>query len=95
MAGPHVAGLVALVWSANPALIADIEGTEDLICRTAVPKAVESACAGERDVPEGLFGSMLADSVCACGGAVGVPNNVYGCGAIDAGAAVEAVLSPD
>jgi hypothetical protein len=29
---------------------------------------------------------------CACGGVTGVPNNVYGCGLVDAGAAVEAVL---
>ncbi|MCZ7666357.1 MAG: S8 family serine peptidase [Chloroflexi bacterium] len=27
MAGPHVAGVVALMWSANPALIGDIERT--------------------------------------------------------------------
>ena len=95
MAGPHVAGLVALIWSASPALIGDIDGTEDLICQTAVSIAVQSACAGDRDTPEGLVGPMVADSICACGEAVGVPNNVYGCGAIDAGAAVEAVLNPD
>lgn len=37
MAGPHVAGVVALMWSANPTLIGDIELTEQLLNETAVP----------------------------------------------------------
>ncbi len=35
MAGPHVAGLVALMWSANPELIGNIELTEFIIYETA------------------------------------------------------------
>ena len=92
MAGPHVAGLVALLWSANPALIGDIDATEALICQTAAPKPVESLCTVEDEVPEGPFAALLHNPVCACGGATGVPNNVYGCGFIDAGAAVRAAL---
>jgi hypothetical protein len=92
MAGPHVAGLAALVWSANPTLIGDIDATEALICQTAVPKPVENACTAEDEVPEGSLSSLLSNSVCACGDVSGVPNNVYGCGFIDAEAAVRAAL---
>lgn len=90
MAGPHVAGVVALLWSADPTLIGDIDATERLICETAVPKPVEGVCSAKE--PEGQFSSLFSNPVCACGGVSGVPNNVYGCGFIDAGAAVEAVL---
>jgi subtilisin family serine protease len=37
MAGPHVAGVVALMWSANPALIGDVARTEEILIRTARP----------------------------------------------------------
>jgi subtilisin family serine protease len=36
-AGPHVTGVVALMWSANPALIGDIERTEQILAETARP----------------------------------------------------------
>ena len=79
MAGPHVTGLVALLWSANPALIGDIDATEILICRTATPHPITRTCESE-------------SSVCTCGDVVGTPNNVYGCGVIDVEAAVKAAL---
>jgi subtilisin family serine protease len=37
MAGPHVVGVVALIWSAQPKLIGDIDATEQLIIETAQP----------------------------------------------------------
>jgi subtilisin family serine protease len=37
MAGPHVAGVVALMWSSNPALIGNIDLTERLLIDTAQP----------------------------------------------------------
>ncbi len=92
MAGPHVAGLVALLWSADPALIGDVDATEALICQAAVPKPVESLCTVEDEVPEGSFVALFSNPVCACGDATGVPNNVYGCGFIDVGSAVRAAL---
>ena len=94
MAGPHVAGTVALVWSAQPALIGDIGATEELLCQTALPKPMEEMCTSEDEVPEGAFAAMLSNPVCACGDVTGTPNNVYGCGVVDAGAAVIAALEP-
>jgi subtilisin family serine protease len=91
MAGPHVAGLVALLWAADPALIGDIDATEALICSTAEPQPVQDACV-PGEVPENVLAAQFTNPICACGGVVGVPNNVYGCGFINAGAAVEAAL---
>ena len=93
MAGPHVAGVVALLWSADPTLIGDIEGTAALLCQTAVPRPVENVCTAEDVVGEGVLVSLFSNPVCACGDVTGVPNNVYGCGLVDAGAAVRAVLA--
>lgn len=92
MAGPHVTGLVALLWSADSTLIGDMDATEALICQTAVPRPVENVCTTGDEVPEGALASLLYNPICACGDVTGVPNNVYGCGFIDAGAAVRAAL---
>jgi subtilisin family serine protease len=47
MATPHVAGVVALMWSANPKLIGDIARTTDILRRTASPARVTGpACGG-------------------------------------------------
>ncbi|MDG4833695.1 S8 family serine peptidase [Solwaraspora sp. WMMD1047] len=44
MAAPHVAGVVALMWSANPALVGDLDRTRALLRETATPVAgVESS----------------------------------------------------
>ncbi len=89
MAGPHVAGVVALVWSANPALIGRIAATEALLCQTAQPRPVERACTLGDAVPaDNPFAAYSYNPICACGDAAGVPNNVYGCGLVNAGAAV-------
>ncbi len=91
MAAPHVAGAVALLWSADPALIDDVEGTEQLLCETATPREVNRSCASV-SLPEGPFASATSPPPCACGGVTSVPNNVYGCGLLDAGAAVTIAL---
>ncbi|MQA25507.1 MAG: S8 family serine peptidase [Micromonosporaceae bacterium] len=44
MAGPHVAGAVALLWSAVPSLIGDIPRTEKLLQRTARPISGQEPC---------------------------------------------------
>jgi hypothetical protein len=43
MAGPHLVGVVALIWSAQPKLIGDIDATEQLIMDTAKPYAGSQA----------------------------------------------------
>ncbi len=92
MAGPHVAGLVALLWSADPNLIGDLEATQTLICETARPRPVSASCNGQMSAFEEFLAMGETGIACACGNVTGIPNNVYGCGVIDAGAAVEAAL---
>ncbi len=54
MAGPHVAGVVALMWSANPKLIGDIALTEQILRDTSTPYAGANAiaCAGTDAGPQ-------------------------------------------
>ena len=44
MAGPHVAGVVALLWSAAPELIGDIDQTEQILIDTARQIQTEERC---------------------------------------------------
>jgi subtilisin family serine protease len=84
MASPHVVGLVALLWAANPSLIGDIPRTEDMLRRTATPlEATGYACR-----PNG--------TQCFCGmdSSDYIPNNEFGSGQVNAWKAYrEAVLS--
>lgn len=90
MAGPHVAGLAALIWSANPDLIGQIDATEAIIRQSADPAIVTAACpirsGSPPDDPSVLeeLESLAGFSYCACGDVTGVPNNVYGWGEINA-----------
>lgn len=57
MAGPHVAGLVALMWSANPALVGQIDKTIELIQSTATPELSSACMESDPDaVPNNTFG---------------------------------------
>ena len=85
MAGPHVAGAVALIWSADPELIGAIDETESLLCQAAEPRPVQGTCPADA--------GPFSNPSCACGGVNGSPNNLYGCGFLDAGGAVEMVLT--
>jgi subtilisin family serine protease len=89
--GPHVAGLVALLWSANPGLIGDIERSEQIIRSTTRPVAVSAICTGNEN--GGLLG-ISQNPVCACGGQSGSPNDVYGWGEIDALKAIGEARQP-
>jgi subtilisin family serine protease len=73
MASPHVAGMVALLLSAEPALAGDVDAIIAALTGTAAPQTTTQGCGGD-----------TADAV---------PNNVYGWGLIDAGAAVAPWLS--
>jgi len=58
MAGPHVAGLVALMISANPNLAGQVEVIEDIIEQTAVAKMDTVNCGGisSQDIPNNIYG---------------------------------------
>jgi len=58
MAGPHVAGAVALLWSAVPALRGDIEATSRVLTRSAKPTTSTQTCGGVAGsaVPNNTFG---------------------------------------
>jgi len=65
MAGPHVVGTVALLWSAAPGLVGDVDGTEWLIAQTARPR-VDSSCGGEPDgYPNNVYGWGIVDALAA------------------------------
>jgi subtilisin family serine protease len=62
MAGPHVAGAVALLWSADPTLIGDIDRTEQLLIMTVDPYTGSTAVGCfEGDVPNAAYGYGLLD----------------------------------
>jgi subtilisin family serine protease len=72
MAAPHVAGAVALLWSANPELIGDYDTTYRLLVETAQPR-IDDTFSGDQ------YAACHADSV---------PNNIYGYGLLDTYAAI-------
>lgn len=67
MAGPHVAGLVALLLSANPALIGDVETVETLIEQTAAPMRTNQVCGdiSGLDIPNHTYGYGRVDALAA------------------------------
>jgi subtilisin family serine protease len=99
MAGPHVVGVVALLWSANPALIGDVERTEDILRRSAAPYTPGSAPpdaapagssidnADDEDVlpaPQGVCADQVSTDT--------IPNSIVGYGIVDAYRAVKLAL---
>ncbi|BCJ59959.1 hypothetical protein Jiend_33810 [Micromonospora endophytica] len=68
MATPQVAGVVALMWSANPELVGDLDRTRQLLRDTATPvQAGQRDCGGERNV----VGAGLVDAYAAVQAALG------------------------
>jgi subtilisin family serine protease len=63
MAGPHVAGAVALVWSAKPALIGQIDQTERVLADSAAP--IASTDCGATSRPNYVFGWGRLDAKAA------------------------------
>ena len=61
MAAPHLAGAVALLWSAAPALIGDIDATRALLDGTAIDKA-DAQCGGTAD-DNNVFGEGRLDAL--------------------------------
>ncbi len=58
MASPHVAGAVALLWSAHPYLVGNVDATETLFNTTATPRTSTQDCGGVpgATVPNNTFG---------------------------------------
>ena len=72
MAGPHVVGVVALIWSAQPDLIGDIEATERLIVDTAQPyTGNKSIGCFTGDIPNNAYGYGVVDVYAAVKQALG------------------------
>lgn len=76
MAGPHVAGAVALIISANPDLAGDVDAIENILEQTAVGKTTDEDCGdidGE-DIPNNTYGYGRIDVLAAVNMALGVSN---------------------
>jgi hypothetical protein len=67
MAGPHVAGLVALLVSANPRLAGMVNRLEDIIEQTAVRKTTAEGCGFDSAtaVPNNTYGWGRIDALAA------------------------------
>jgi subtilisin family serine protease len=64
MAGPHVAGVVALMWSANADLIGDIDRTEEILIATARPYSGSppERCGDTAPTPNNATGYGVVDA---------------------------------
>lgn len=67
MAGPHVAGAVALLISANPELAGQVEAIESLLESTAKPMLSDQGCGGlsGMEVPNAVYGYGRMDILAA------------------------------
>jgi serine protease AprX len=67
MAGPHVAGMVALLISANPRLAGKVDRLEDIIEQTALKKTTTEGCGGDTStqVPNNTYGWGRIDALAA------------------------------
>ena len=66
MAGPHVAGLVALVISANPELAGQVDVLEDIVEQTAVQKINDNCGNMDQDgIPNNVYGFGRIDALAA------------------------------
>jgi subtilisin family serine protease len=63
MATSHVAGVVALLWSANPALIGDIERTKQIMAETARHTLVSDLCGAGTDTRNNVYGFGVVDAL--------------------------------
>lgn len=67
MATPHVAGVVALMWSANPALVGDVARTRQILRDTATSAVPSPSVIRGVDCPDGanVTGAGLVDAYAA------------------------------
>lgn len=77
MAGPHVAGVVALMWSAAPGLVGNIEKTEEIINISARPyEGYIHECIINHQVPNNASGYGIVDAYQAVKLAIDYQDNV-------------------
>lgn len=79
MAGPHVAGVVALIISANPALAGEVDIIENIIESTAIPKTTDQQCGDipGTEVPNHTYGFGRVDALAAVEAALAlIPSGV-------------------
>jgi subtilisin family serine protease len=69
VAAPHVAGLVALLVTANPHLAGRVGDLEALIADAAVPRSA-AQCGDGTTVPNNVYGHGRIDAAAACAGAL-------------------------
>jgi subtilisin family serine protease len=64
MAGPHVAGLAALLVSANPSLAGEVDSLEMAITQSAIPKTASETCGSVpgSQVPNNTYGYGRIDA---------------------------------
>lgn len=67
MAGPHVAGVAALILSANPALAGQVSAIERIIEQSARPLSSSQGCGGdtETSIPNNVYGHGRLDALAA------------------------------
>ena len=71
MAGPHVVGAVALLWSADPSLIGDIDRTEKILTDTAQPYTGTRSGCFDGSTPNAAYGYGVLDVYAAVKKALG------------------------
>ena len=62
MAAPHVAGVVALMWSANPALRGNVEATERILLETASPFTGAADACSDGQTPDPAYGYGIVNA---------------------------------
>jgi len=65
MAGPHVAGGIALLLSVDPSLIGNVDAVEQRMGRTAFRISTTSCSSTANVYPNNLFGNGRLDALCA------------------------------
>jgi subtilisin family serine protease len=72
MAGPHVAGVVALMISAEPRLAGRVDAIERILRDTAAPRTSTQTCGAfpGASVPNAVFGAGRLDALAAVGRAI-------------------------
>lgn len=67
MAGPHIAGIVSLMISANPALEGEVDKIQEIINKTATERTTSQNCGSISggEIPNNTFGHGIANALTA------------------------------